>query len=84
MIKIALWKGMKGFAYTVSKQMNVSLEDPDEREEVLQELSCIFFEKLYSYDWRRATPMTYFVRYFRERLGKYIRCEKHNGISLYY
>ena len=83
-IKVALWEGMRGFAYTVSEQMNVSLSDPYEREEVLQDLADIFFDKLYSYNWRKATPTTYFVRYFRERLVNHVRCEKYNGISLYY
>ncbi len=47
-------------------------KDSDAFQDIQQELALIFYDKLDSYDPRRSTPTTYFVRYFDEAITNYV------------
>lgn len=54
------------------KRMSKYIIGADAYMDVQQSLACIFFEKLDAYDPRRATPTTYYVRYFNQIISEYL------------
>lgn len=54
------------------KRMSKYIIGADAYMDVQQSLACIFFEKLDAYDPRRATPTTYYVRYFNQVISEYL------------
>ena len=75
-LKLFLWDQIKYFARDEMKRMIGRFSTYEERLEVEQDMALIFFEKLPYYDPLRSTPTTYFVRYFREKISKFIRTYK--------
>lgn len=75
-IKLYLWDQIKNFAWNEMKRMAGRCTTYEERLEIQQDMALIFFEKLPYYDPLRSTPTTFFVRYFREKISKYIRTYK--------
>lgn len=75
-IKTLLWDQIKYFARGEMNRMIGRFATYDEKREVEQDMALIFFEKLPYYDPLQSTPTTYFVRYFREKISKFIRSSK--------
>ncbi|MCC2255964.1 sigma-70 family RNA polymerase sigma factor [Ruminococcus sp. CLA-AA-H200] len=78
MIKMHLWNSISRFAVKEINRMMGKFSSREEREDVKQDLALIFFEKLPEYNPEESTPTTYYVRYFREKIAKYIRDYKVN------
>ena len=75
-IRLFLWGNVIRFAQREINRMMGSFSTREEREEVLQELALVFLEKLPDYNPLTSAPTTFFVRYFREKISKYIRDSK--------
>lgn len=75
-LKLFLWDQIKYFAKDEMNRMIGRFTTYEERLDVEQDMAVIFFEKLPYYDPLRSTPTTYFVRYFREKISKFIRTHK--------
>lgn len=59
-----------GTARAKSRMCNMR-NNSDDLEEVKQEIACKFFKELKKYDPTKATPSTYFVKYFDEVISKF-------------
>lgn len=75
-IRFFLWEKIKLFARKEMYRMAGNYTTAEERMDIEQDMALIFFEKLPFYDPLRTTPTTYFVRYFREQISKYLRNNK--------
>ena len=75
-IRFFLWEKIKLFAKKEMFRMAGNYTTAEERMDIEQDMALIFFEKLPFYDPLRTTPTTYFVRYFREQISKYLRNNK--------
>lgn len=72
-IKSCLWGAIRAFAIQQMGKMMGSLRRPnDYYADIIQDMAAIFFERLPYYDPLRATPTTYFVRYFKQVISTYI------------
>ena len=81
-IKTQLWKSICKFVKSEINHMMGAYSTEEERIDVEQECALKFFIKLPSYDPLRATPTTFFVRYFKEVIAEYIR-KNHIKLSQY-
>ena len=74
--KDLLWRRIWKFAKQICFQMMGDFSTEEERNDVLQDMAVIFFERLPDYDPLRTTPTTYYVRYFKQVISDYIRKNK--------
>lgn len=81
-IQEKLWKSIWRFAKSEINRMMGVFSTEDERNDVEQDCAVKFFSKLPSYDPLRATPTTFFVRYFKEAISDNIR-RNHTKLSQY-
>ena len=78
-IKESLWRGIMRYAQTLISQKTGNFFKPnDYRQDLLQELSCVFFERLMDYDPERAAPTTYFKPYFNDAIFRYLNSDSQN------
>lgn len=75
-IRELLWKAIVRFAQKEVNRMMGAYSTQDERDDVMQDLVLVFLEKLPYYNPVKSAPTTYFIRYFREKITKYIRSSK--------
>lgn len=74
--KDLLWRRIWKFAKKICFEMMGDFSTEEERNDVLQDMAVIFFERLPDYDPLRTTPTTYYVRYFKQVISDYIRKNK--------
>ena len=71
--KTYLWEVIYKFAKSEINSLMGEFTSKEEREDVLQSVALIFFEKLPYYNPLQTTPTTYFVRFFKQEISKHIR-----------
>ena len=71
--KTSLWAVIYKFAKSEINKLMGEFSTYEEREDALQSVALIFFEKLPNYNPLLSTPTTYFVRFFRQEISKHIR-----------
>lgn len=71
--KMYLWEVIYKFAKSEINSLMGEFTSKEEREDVLQSVALIFFEKLPYYNPLQTTPTTYFVRFFKQEISKHIR-----------
>lgn len=81
-IKAILWKGIYRFVKSEVNRMMGAFTSLEEQNDVMQDCALKFLQKLPDYNPLKATPTTYFVRYFKEVIVGYIR-KNHTHLSQY-
>lgn len=72
-IKALLFGTVRNYGIDLARKMTQKYRLPsDSYADLCQDMAIIFYEKYRSYNPARSTPTTYFVRYFKQVISKYL------------